>query len=211
MYVLYYFPQNASLTPHMVLREISVPFELRLVDRKNNAQKSAEYLKLNPNGLIPVLVADGVPIYETAAIAMYLADAHEQAGLAPAFKSPLRPHYYKWMFHLSNALQSEFRAWYYAHEYVSDPSLVDSVKLATAARLGKAFERIGAQLEGNRWLLGDQFSVADLYLFMFMRWGMPLPVPPRSIAALADHAHRVALRPAVRATLEFEGISEPFV
>jgi glutathione S-transferase len=61
MYVLYYFPDNASLTPHMVLREIGVPFELRLVDRKNNAQKSVEYLKLNPNGLIPVLVADGQP------------------------------------------------------------------------------------------------------------------------------------------------------
>ena len=211
MYVLYYFPQNASLTPHMVLREIGAPFELRLVDRKSNAQKSAEYLKLNPNGLIPVLVADGVPIYETAAIAMYLADAHAEAGLAPAIKSPLRPHYYKWMFHLSNALQSEFRAWYYAHEYVSDTSLIDSVKLATGGRLRKTFERIGAQLEGSEWLLGDQFSAADLYLFMLMRWGMPLPLPPRTIPVLADHAHRVGQRPAVRATLEFEGISEPFV
>jgi glutathione S-transferase len=210
MHVLYYFPDNASLTPHMVLREIGVPFELRLVDRKSDAQKSAEYLKLNPNGLIPVLVADGQPIYETAAIAMYLADAHDQAGLAPAFQSPLRAHYYKWMFHLSNALQSEFRAWYYAHEYVGDQSHVGSVKQATSGRLAKTFERIGDHLQRNAWLLGDQFSAADLYLYMLVRWGMTLPSPPRLITTLADHAKRVTQRPAVRAALEYEAIAEPF-
>jgi glutathione S-transferase len=211
MYVLYYYPDNASMTPHMTLREIGVPFELRIVDRKNKEQKSAEYLALNPNGLIPVLVADGVSIYETGAITMYLTDAHPEAGLAPAFHSALRPHYYKWMFHLSNALQSEYRAWYYAHEYVADPSFVGSVKVATADRLTRTFERIGSHLKSNTWLLGDQFSAADLYLFMLTRWGMPLPVPPGSIPSLADHACRVTRRPAVIATLRDEGVSEPFV
>ncbi|HPG60435.1 MAG TPA: glutathione S-transferase N-terminal domain-containing protein, partial [Casimicrobium sp.] len=56
MLQLHYFPSNASLTPHILLEEMGVPFELKLVDGANNAQKSPEYLKLNPNGLIPVLV-----------------------------------------------------------------------------------------------------------------------------------------------------------
>lgn len=210
MYVLYYFPDNASLMPHMVLREIGVPFELRLVDRKSKAQKSPEYLALNPNGLIPVLLANGQPIYETAAISVYLTDMHDEAGLAPPFRSALRAQFYKWMFYISNALQSEFRSWFYAHEFVADPSLVASVKQATAGRLSQTFGRIGAHLDKNRWLLGDHFSAADLYLYMFVRWGLATPTPPRHIPSLAHHAKRVTERPAVFAALEHEGIKEPF-
>ena len=211
MYTLYYFPGNASLMPHMLLREIGAPFELRLVDRANNAQKSPEYLALNPTGCIPVLVDDGQALFETAAISMYLADRHPQARLAPGLESRLRGQYYKWMFLLSNALQTEFRAWFYAYEYVADPAFTDSVKEATAARLGQTFAMIGSHLESNTWLLGDQYSAADLYLFMLVRWGRAMPSPPRLIASLTDHARRVSSRPAVRAALEQEGIVEPYV
>ena len=83
MNALYYFPGNATLLPHMALREIGVPFELRLVDRSQDAQHSAEYLKLNPNGLIPVLVQGNLVLFETAAITLHLADQHPNTGLAP--------------------------------------------------------------------------------------------------------------------------------
>ena len=66
MLQLHYFPSNASITPHILLEEMGLPYELKLVDRANNAQKSPEYLKLNPNGLIPVLVDDDLVLYETA-------------------------------------------------------------------------------------------------------------------------------------------------
>ena len=88
MYTLFYFPGNASLMPHMLLRELGAPFELKLVDRASNAQGSAGYLKLNPTGKIPVLIHEGQAIYETAAIALYLADRHPEARLAPAFGAP---------------------------------------------------------------------------------------------------------------------------
>ena len=68
MITLHYFPGNASMTPHMLLRELGVPFELALVDRAKRAHKAPEYLKLNPNGLIPVLVDGALVLYETAAI-----------------------------------------------------------------------------------------------------------------------------------------------
>ncbi|HXC54076.1 MAG TPA: glutathione S-transferase N-terminal domain-containing protein [Rhizomicrobium sp.] len=210
MYTLYYFPGNASLMPHMLLREIGAPFELRLVDRANNAQKGAEYLKLNPTGTIPVLLDDGMAIYETAAIALYLADRHPAAHLAPPFEATARGAYYKWMLLISNALQTQFRAWFYAHEFVDDPAYTDSVKAATAARIGRTFVQIGAHLETSPWLLGADFSAADLYLFMFVRWGRALPSPPRLIPALAGHAERVAARPAVREALAVEGIAAPY-
>ena len=69
---LHYSPSDASLAPHLLLEELGVPFELALVDRSVNAQKSPAYLKLNPNGLIPVLVDGDLVLYETAAIALHL-------------------------------------------------------------------------------------------------------------------------------------------
>ena len=68
MMALYYYPGNASLLPHMALREAGAPFELRLVDRTKNAQNSAEYLALNPNGRIPTLIDGDLVLFETAAI-----------------------------------------------------------------------------------------------------------------------------------------------
>jgi glutathione S-transferase len=211
MYKLYYFPGNASLMPHMLLREIGAPFTLELVDRANNAQKSDEYLKLNPTGQIPVLIDGGAAIFETAAISLYLADRHPAAHLAPPVDAPARGDYLKWMVLITNALQSQFRAWFYAHEFVDNPAYTDSVKAATAARLGKTFAVFAAHLDENQWLLGDTFSAADLYFFMFVRWGRALPSPPRLIPSLARHAAAVAARPAVLETLKVEGIEPPFV
>jgi glutathione S-transferase len=211
MYTLFYFPGNASLMPHMLLREIGAPFELSLVDRANSAQKSDAYLKLNPTGTIPVLVHDGVPVYETAAISLYLADRHPEKALAPSVMAPERGTYLKWMVLTSNALQTQFRAWFYAHEFVADPAAVDSVKRATATRIAKTFAIYGAHLDTNTWLLGDQFSAADLYLFMFARWGRALPNPPRLTPSLARHAAAVAARPAVQEALKIEGIVEPYI
>ena len=91
MLQLHFYPGNASLFPHMLLREIGAPFELKLVDRSQNAQKSADYLRLNPNGLIPVIVDGDQVIYETAAVALYLADKHPEAGLAPPVGSASSP------------------------------------------------------------------------------------------------------------------------
>jgi glutathione S-transferase len=211
MYTLYYYPGNASLMPHMLLREIGAPFELKLVDRASKQQASPDYLALNPTGRIPVLVDDGVPIYETAAIALYLADRHPEARMAPPSGSRGRGAYYKWMVLFTNALQSEYRAWFYAHEFVDNPDYVESVKAATAARIGKTFATISEHLAQKPWLLGENVSAADLYLFMFLRWGRALPSPPRLDPVLAAFAERVAARPAVQAALAAEGIEPPYI
>lgn len=73
MYTLFFYPRNASWAPHMVLAEMGVDFELVLVDRKTNAQKSADYLLLNPTGRIPTLIDQDIVIFESAAICLHLA------------------------------------------------------------------------------------------------------------------------------------------
>ncbi|WP_421933885.1 glutathione S-transferase family protein [Phenylobacterium sp.] len=209
MYELHYSPGTASLLPHMMLRELGVPFQLRLVDREGGEQAGPAYLKLNPNGRIPVLVADGRALYETAAIALHLADRHP--GLAPAVGAPDRGDYYKWMVHLANTTQAEFRAWFYPHEYIDDPAHEASAKAAAGKRMMANFGVIAGQLEGRDWLLPSGFSAADLYLLMMVRWGRTLPHPAREKPVLAAHAARVLARPAVQETLAVEGLAAPFV
>ena len=211
MYALYYYPGNASLLPHMSLREAGVPFELRLVDRTQDAQHSAEYRRLNPNGRIPVLADGDVVLFETAAITLHLADQHPESGLAPPPGTPERAQFYKWMVHLSNTPQAEYRAWFYPWEHVDDPAAAESVKRASGERLGRMFDVIARQLGDGPWLLGERFSAADLFLLMLVRWGREMPHPPRQVRQLASHAQRALARPAVQATFAAEGLAEPFV
>jgi glutathione S-transferase len=211
MLTLYYFPGNASLLPHMMLREIGAEFELRLVNREQNAQKSPEYLKLNPNGRIPVLVDGDLVLFETAAIALHLADKFPQAGLAPATGTSERAEFYKWMIHLTNTPQTEYRAWFYPYEHVDDESAAPHVKHAAERRLNRMFDVISEQLGDKTWLLGDRFSAADLFLLMLIRWGRGLPRPPPTLPNLHALAERVLARPAVQKTFEIEGLKAPLI
>lgn len=211
MYVLHYFPGNASLLPHMMLREIGAPFELSLVDRAQNAQKSPAYLKLNPNGRIPVLVDGALVLYETAAIALHLVDRHPQAALASEPGTPERSLFYRWLVHLTNTPQAEYRAWFYPHEHVADEAAAPAVKAAAERRLNAMFDLIANQLGAGPWLLGERFSAADLYLFMLIRWGRAMPRPPRTLPPLGRLAERVLERPAVQAALAAEGLQPPIV
>src|ERR1700758_579752 len=118
---LFYYPSNASMAPHIVLEEIGQPFELMLVDRKQNEHKSVDYLRLNPNGLIPVLVDGDLVLYETAAICLHLGDRHPKSGLVPAeLGSGPRAHLYKWLIHLTNTLQPELITYYYSEREADD-------------------------------------------------------------------------------------------
>ncbi|WP_414473764.1 glutathione S-transferase family protein [Microvirga sp. M2] len=210
MLVLHYYPGNASLLPHMMLREIGAPFEMRLVDRDNNAQKSPEYLKLNPNGRIPVLADGDLVLFETVAIALHLVDRFPEAGLAPQVGSRERGEFYKWMVHLTNTPQAEYRAWFYPDEHVTDEAAIPAAQKAAEQRLCRMFDVISDQLGDRQWLLGDRFSAADLFLFMLIRWGRAMPRPPRALPNLNALAERVLSRPAVQEALKVEGIQAPF-
>lgn len=210
-YRLYYAPGNASLLPHMMLREIGVPFELSLVDRAIDAQHSKAFLALNPSGRIPVLIDGNQTLYETVAIALHLTERHPEANLAPPLGAPDRATFLIRMSHLANTPQPVYRAWFYPEQHVTDPSAAATVRQSAGDRLGRMFQIIADQLGDGPYLLGDRFSAADLYLLMLVRWGRGLPTPPRALPSLAAHAERVLARPAVRAAFAAEGLSEPFV
>ncbi len=211
MLTLHYYPGNASLTPHLLLREAGATFDLALVDRDRDAQRSPAYLRLNPNGRIPTLVDGDLVVYETAAIVLYLVDRFPEARLAPAVGTRERALFYRWVAHLGSTVQPEMRPYFYPEQHVSDAAHVADVKDTAERRLRAMFETIDAQLGAGPWLLGESYSAADPYLLMLVRWTRAMKRPARDLPNVARHAERVLARPAVRATFERERIVAPFV
>lgn len=206
MIELHYYPSNASFAPHILLEEMGIPFELREVDRANNEHKSPAYLKLNPNGLIPVLVDGDLVLYETAAILMHLADCHP--GFAPAPGTPERAHYYKWMVWLTNTLQAMLIHYFYPDRMASDAA---EVKARAEAQVAPMLDQMDAELarHGGPWFLGSHYSAVDPLAFMLCRWTRMQARPAKARPALGAYLQRVLERPATQRVVAREKLAEP--
>ena len=219
MFQLHYFPGNASLIPHIVLEELGVPFELKYVDRAASAHKSPDYLAMNPNGLIPVLVdpsvGDGgkpLVLYETAAICMHLADTHPAAGLMPPLGSAQRAHAYKWLAWMTNTVQAALTLYFYPERW-GDEAAAAQVKAQAETRIGAMLDQLDAQFasHGGPWLLGEAFSVCDPYAFVLCRWTRGFGRPARDRPHLKPFLARMLARPAVQRAFATEGLKPPLV
>ena len=216
MITLHYYPSNASFAPHVLLHELGVPFQLQLVDRTQGAHKAADYLKLNPNGLIPVLVDGEQVLYETAAILMHLADTHAAAGLAPPLGSAQRAQYYKWMLWLSNTMQAMVIHYFYPQRMVAEGNSVGTaqVKAQAQKRLDDCLLQLDSLLasHGGPWLLGAAYSAADPLAFMLCRWTRGLDSrPARDYAHIGPYLQRMLARPAVQQAVAAEKLPQPLV
>jgi glutathione S-transferase len=208
MYQLYYSPGAASLVVHWLLIELDLPHELILVDTQNKQQKSAEYLKLNPNGLIPTLIIDGKSVYESPALIMHLADLKPEAKLAPPIGTLARAEYYQWLLNLVNPLQSAMRFWWYPNEAAGEENKEATLE-ATRDRVEKIWDRLDAHLEVNGpYLQGHDVSAADFMLTMLMRWTRNMPKPATEWPHLLAHAIRMKSRPSFKILYEREGLTE---
>jgi glutathione S-transferase len=218
MIQLHYAPGNASMTPHLLLEELGVPFELKRVDRENNAHKSATYLKMNPNGLIPVLVdgnGDGaLVLYESAAIVLHLVDTHHTAGLAPDIGTAERAHFYKWLVWFAASLIPQFQIYFYSERYVAPGNATGAaeVKAAIEKKIEGLVDQIDAQLasHGGPWLMGQRFSALDPYAFMLCRWTRAMQRPARTLTHIAPYLQRMLARPAVQKVIAVEGLLKPW-
>ena len=208
MQVLYYAPGSASLLVHWLLIELDLPHELRRLDLGARDQKQADYLALNPAGVVPTLVVDGKAMTEAAAIAAWLAERHPEAGLAPAPGGPGRAAYLQWMFHLANAVQPLLRLWWYPHEAAGE-ARGDLARETVRPRIEAAWDRIDAHLAAHGpCLLGSRECVADYFLTMLMRWSRQMPRPADDWPALGALAARMKAKPSFRELYAREGLEE---
>jgi glutathione S-transferase len=214
---LYYSPDSANLIVRMVLEELRVPYLSTLVDRAADEHRSEAYRRLNPQGLIPVLVDGDSVLFETAAIVLHLVDRH--AALAPGPGAAGRGELYKWLFFLSNTLHADLRVAFYSHRYHERPECQPGVRAAARSRVIGHFELLDGVIarHGGPWLLEWGLSVCDFYLAACARWSVLYPPGeglkerrPVDFAHLRRLLELLEQRPAVAEACRKEGIADPF-
>lgn len=200
MFRLYGSHGSASVLPHIVLEEVGAAYTFVPVDISGDA-RDPEYLKLNPHGRVPTLVHDGQVIIETAAIAMYLADLHPRAGLAPKLDARARGPYVQWMVYLTNTWQETMLAYFYSDRLSTDPMDAPRIKAKAGQKLDAVLRIVDAGLGKSKYLSGDAVTTADLFLFMLAGWHPTELKPIGAYANIARVRDAVAMRPAVQRTM----------
>lgn len=196
---LYFSPNACSLASHIVLRELALPFELIRVDnQKKLTADGDDFLQINPKGYVAALQLDnGEVLTEGAAILQYLADQVPAAGLAPVNGSWERVRLQEWLNFVSSEIHGGLGVLF-------KDAIPAEVKALFKATLFKRFAILVRALERQDYLLGAQYSVADAYLFVVLRWAGFFDIDLQQWPALATFQKRIGERPAVIAALAAE-------
>ena len=200
---LYYSPGACSLSPHIVLREAGIPFDLEKTSTKDKTTASgADYWKINTKGYVPALQLDnGEVLTEGPAIVQYIADQKPESGLAPKAGTMERYRLQEWL----NFITSEM------HKGIGglfNPAMTADFKPSVLASIDKRLTWVDAQLKGKDYLMGTQFTVADAYLFTVLRWTGFLKISLEKFPEIVAYMARVEARPRVQEALVAEGLKK---
>lgn len=199
---LYLKPGACSLSPHIVLRESGLPFDIASVDlATKKLADGGDFLAVNPKGQVPTLALDeGAILTEGAAIVQYIADRAPDTGLLPAVGSLERYRVLEWLNFIGTELHKTFSPLF-------RPNTPEDYKAIVKQTLLAKFAVVEAGLAGKSYLTGDRFTVADAYCFTVLRWAKPMGLDLGEFPNVSAYVARVAARPAVAAALAAEGIA----
>jgi len=191
---LYFAADTCSLSPHIVLQELSLPYELvRVNNRTKRTSEGSDFLSINPKGYVAALMLDdGQVLTEGPAILQYLADLRPECGLAPENGSLERVRLQEWL----NFITAEVHA---GSSPLFDRSLPMAVQEAVKAKLFRRFDIVEARLADARHLMGDRFTVADAYLFTVLGWMRFFSIGLDRWPSISGYIRRIGDRPSVSA------------
>jgi glutathione S-transferase len=198
---LYYSPGACSLSPHIALREAGIAFEPVLASTKSHKlQDGTDYYGINPLGYVPMLeLDDGTRLREGPAIVQYVADQAPTRNLAPANGTLPRYRLQEWLTFIGTEVHKSFSPLF-------NPGMPEEGKKIYRDRIISRLEFVDKELAGKQYLTGDNFSVADGYLFTVTRWTKPMNIDISGFKNLSAFMERVAQRPAVQEALKVEGL-----
>ena len=196
---LYYSTGACSLSPHIVLREAGLAFDLVLAPTKTHKlPDGSDFYAINPLGYVPVLeLDDGTRLREGPAIVQYIADQVPQKNLAPANGTLPRYHVQEWLTFISTELHKGFSPLF-------NPAVPEEVKGVFRDKLISRLMWVNGQLEGKQYLMGNDFCVADAYLYTVSRWTVPMKIDLSGMPNIVAFQERMQARPAVREALAAE-------
>ena len=198
---LYYSPGACSLSPHIALHEAGLTHTTALASTKSHKlQDGTDYYSINPLGYVPLLELDsGELLREGPAIVQYIADQAPDKKLAPANGTLERYRLQEWLNFISTEVHKGFSPLF-------NPATPEDYKTVVRERLMQRLQWVDSQLAGKQYLMGDQFTVADGYLFTTSNWAGHVKVDISGLHHLAAYRERVAARPAVQAAMKAEGL-----
>jgi glutathione S-transferase len=198
---LFYSPGACSLSPHIAALEAGIQLELVKVDTKTKKLENGDdFLAINPKGQVPTLMLDdGDVLTEGPVIAQFLADLAPAAHLAPTNGSQARYKLQEWL----NFITSEIHKGY---SPLFKPTTPEEYKPLARAQLADRYAFVEKKLAGKQYLLGDNFSVADTYLFTVSNWAKHVGVDLSAFTNVGAYLARIAARPMVQQALKAEGL-----
>ena len=200
---LYYSPGACSLSPHIALLEAGLPYDLVKVDlRAKKIENGDDYLKINPKGQVPALLMDnGELLTEGPVIVQIIADKAAGKNLAPSRDSAERYKLQEWLNYITGELHKNFGPMF-------SPVLADEAKAFFKDRVMGKFKYVESALAGRDYLMGNQFTVADGYLFTMLTWADRLKFDMSAMPNLSAYKARIAARPKVKEALTKEGLMQ---
>ncbi|QNN56817.1 glutathione transferase GstA [Diaphorobacter ruginosibacter] len=198
---LYYSPGACSLSPHIVLQELGLPYTPVLASTKSHKlQDGTDFYTINPLGYVPLLeLDDGKRLHEGPAIVQYLADQAPDKKLAPANGTWERYKLQEWLTFIGTELHKSFSPLF-------NPASTDDVKNGARERITGRLQFVENELAGKQYLMGEQFTVADAYLFTVTNWAKLTGVDLSGFPNLNQYRERVGARPAVVSAMKAEGL-----
>ena len=197
MFTLYTAPGTCSLASHIALEQAGADYQVVRVDFSRNEQQSPDYLRVNHKGRVPALVTSRGTLTETPAILMFICQTYPKAGLAPlddpfelarmnAFNSDLCS-----TVHIAHAHKRR------GHRWADDPAAIAAMQKKVPENMSACFELIERDFFKGPWVLGEHYTVSDMYLFTITQWLAGDGVDVETFPNVAAHAHRMAADPVV--------------
>lgn len=206
MLKLYYTASSCSLATHIVLEEVGADYSTVRIDFATEQQKSPEYLKINPKGRVPALVTDNGVLTETPAMLVYVAQRFPQARLAPMDDPFFFAQIQSFNSYLCSSVHVAHAHRMRGHRWVDadDKAAIAAMQRKVPESVGAGFELIERGMLKGPWVMGDQYTICDPYLFTLAQWlekdGVDLTRIPRVI----DHRRRMSERPSVKKAIAEE-------
>ena len=210
MIELYFGPGACSFVPHVALEVVSArtgtAYEPRLVKLHRAEHRTPEYLALNPEGLVPLLVVDGRPLSQIVAICDYLDRRFPDAGLLPRDEWA-RAQAMSRLAWMNNTVHPTFTHIFRTAKFAASEAAQADVRNTAVATFRECLERIQTLArQAGPFLLGDRLSFVDAYALTFLRWGGLGGIDPASLPDYQAYVVRVAAQPPVAAAMAREGI-----
>lgn len=198
---LYYFPGACALADHIVLEWAGIAHEALRLTREQI--KSDEYLAINPNGNVPLLVDGDLTLTENAAILGYIAEQNPDAGLLGDGSIRGRAEVMRWLAYLNSDVHGAFKPIFSPANFMPDPSCAEALGAQARLQVASHLERLDRQMTGKEWLVGAR-SVADPYLFVMLRWAVGKNIAIDRFRNLSRFLERMYADPGVFAAISNE-------